>query len=95
MSGNIHTSCPLTQNEPAFSSNAMPSSEPFDLYERYPYPPNQQPSMYYPPNYPGYGMDPYQGPRGTFMPTPTSGFQYTTYGREGYISSDDYRYRQV
>jgi hypothetical protein len=95
MSGTIHTSCPLTQNEPAFSSNAMPSSEPFDLYEMYPYPPNQQPSMYYPPNYSGYGMHPYQGPRGTFTPTPTSGVHYTNYGREGYVSTDDYHYRQV
>jgi hypothetical protein len=94
-SGNIHTSCPPTQNELAFSSNAMPSSEPFNLYERYPYPPNQQPSMYYPPNYPGYGMDPYQGPRGAFMPTRTSGIQYPPYGREGYVSSSDYHYRQV
>ncbi len=63
-----------------------PYSQPFDSYENYPPSPGQQQQQlyaYYPPNYPGYGMDPSQGPRGAFVPTSMSGIPYPTYhGRE-------------
>lgn len=81
--GDMHYSYPS-----AAQGEAAPFSPPQPLhpYESYPYSSNQQPPMYYPPNYPGYGMDPSQGPRGAFMPTSSMyyGNQYPTYGREGY-----------
>jgi hypothetical protein len=95
MSSNISYSYPQMPGASAFP-NFMPPDQPFDSYENYPYATSQQYPMYYPPNYPGYGMAPSQRARGAFMPTtrnvPVLG-QYQTYGREPYASTSSDAYR--
>lgn len=87
-SRNIHYSYPGYAS--AFS-NVMPPARSFDSYENYPYAMSHQLPIYYPTNYPGYGMAPSQESRGASMPTPASvSHQYPAYGREAYPSSDVY-----
>ncbi len=74
----------------AFSHVIQPARS-FDSYENYPYAMSHQFPMYYPPNYPGYGMAPSQESRFASLPGPPSVSQYPTYGREAYASSGAYR----